>query len=91
VAEAFRPDNRCDGCGTKFPDDTPTTANCRNCPPTPCEDCGGVNVWETGDLCSCWISLDALPLADVKAVFASDCSPECGPELSIDPAVNHGE
>jgi hypothetical protein len=61
--------------------DVPTPEHCNQCPPTACAECGEVCVWATGDLCSCWTSLEGMPLADIKALFADDCD---GPGLSVD-------
>lgn len=81
--------NACEGCGAVFPDEDPTPSHCRNCPPTRCEDCGGICDWHSGALCSCWTDLTTMPLADVKAMFAADADcdgcPDCqGTAFSID-------
>lgn len=67
--------NTCKGCGAPSGEDTPQPgpSHCGQCPPTPCDDCGGVNVWSTGDLCACWTDVTALAPADLKALFADDC------------------
>jgi hypothetical protein len=67
---------RCVGCGATKPSPTgdPTdfypSEHCGECPPWQCADCGGT--CSAADLCSCWIVLADLPLADVKAIFAAD-------------------
>ena len=66
----------CKGCGATKPgpDGTPTdmfpSEHCGDCPPWTCEDCG--NPCSSAALCSCWISLENMPLADMKALFAAD-------------------
>lgn len=37
--------------------------------PQVCDQCGAVDTMP--DPCRCWISLDSMPLADVKAIFAT--------------------
>lgn len=37
-----------------------------------CDVCGLVNHFATNQWCSCWIPVANLPLADVKAIFATD-------------------
>jgi hypothetical protein len=64
----------CKGCGRTKPGPTgdPTdmfpSANCGQCPPWRCEDCGEMCSAEA--LCSCWTRLEDLSFADVKAAFA---------------------
>ncbi|MFB7732799.1 hypothetical protein ACFC08_00065 [Streptomyces sp. NPDC056112] len=73
----------CKGCGRTKPGPTgdPTdlfpSEHCGDCPPWTCEDCG--EACSAASLCSCWVRLDTLPLADVKAVFAADGT------FSVDP------
>lgn len=63
----------CTGCGTTVDDlEVPGPFMCSSCPPTTCEDCGGINHPATERMCSCWVSLAEMPLADVKAIFAGD-------------------
>lgn len=62
----------CTGCGRHDDADTPDSVQCHLCPPTVCEDCGGINHIATDRMCSCWISLEGIPYADVKAIFAGD-------------------
>jgi hypothetical protein len=76
--------NPCLNCGNDVGDENPPNPqHCRNCPPTRCEDCGGICDWQSGALCSCWTSTEDLSLADLKALFADDCE---GPGLSIERA-----
>lgn len=70
----------CRTCGTPSAPENPTPEHCGSCPPTVCEDCGETCYWQTGDLCSCWTSLEGMALADLKALFADDCD---GPGLSL--------
>lgn len=85
--------NACEGCGTPCAPEDPTPAHCPSCPPEPCDECGGVNVWSTGEMCACWVSLEGMSLADIKAVFADECidHPTCtyvaAHPLSIVPEV----
>lgn len=64
----------CLGCGRTAigkqgdPTDVGPSRHCSHCPPWPCEDCGETCSSET--LCSCWISLRGLPLADIKGLLA---------------------
>jgi hypothetical protein len=66
----------CTGCGrtkpgpTCDPSDLFPSAHCGDCPPWICETCG--EACSAVALCSCWISLAGMPLADVKAIFAGD-------------------
>lgn len=75
----------CKGCGTTAngphgsPTDVAPSSHCGNCPPWDCEWCGQLN--DMLNPCSCWISLEGMALADIKALFASDESD--GPSLSI--------
>lgn len=85
--------NACEGCGTPSAPEDPTPAHCPSCPPEPCDECGGVNVWSTGEMCACWVSLEGMSLADIKAVFADEClDPFCTEHvsLSIDPIIDGG-
>lgn len=66
----------CKGCGrtksepTNTPDDWFPTEHCGACPPWTCETCE--EKCSAASLCSCWLPLEALPLADIKAIFAVD-------------------
>ena len=66
----------CKNCGATKPepDGTPTdyfpSDHCGECPPWQCTDCG--ETCSAAALCSCWIMLADLSLADVKAIFAAD-------------------
>lgn len=74
--------NPCLNCGADVGDDNPPDPqHCGQCPPWECDQCG--EVCSMRALCSCWIDITRMPLADVKALFAAD---ECdGPQLSLDP------
>src|SRR6266496_534340 len=58
----------CKGCGrtksepTGAPDDLFPTEHCGECPPWTCETCG--EPCSAASLCSCWLSLEGLALAD---------------------------
>lgn len=66
----------CKGCGATKPEPTgdPTdlfpSGRCGDCPPWRCGDCG--EMCSAASLCPCWTRLDALPMADVKALLAAD-------------------
>jgi hypothetical protein len=66
----------CTGCGatkpgpTGDPSDLFPSAHCGGCPPWTCDTCG--EMCSAVALCLCWISVDGMPLADVKAIFAGD-------------------
>ncbi len=66
----------CKGCGrTKpAPDGTPNdihpSEHCGSCPPWACETCG--ETCSATALCSCWLPLDGMAHADIKALFAAD-------------------
>lgn len=74
--QAVTPILTCLNCGRTMrqPDGTPNdlypSEHCGQCPPWRCETCGEMS--DTENLCSCWISLEDTPLADVKALFAAD-------------------
>lgn len=74
----------CNGCGTAPSDPSMGgTSGCQSCPPQTCTTCGGVNHLATERMCSCWVSLEAMPLADVKALFARDADLSNGPTLGV--------
>lgn len=64
----------CLGCGATKPgpDGTPSdlfpSAHCGDCPPWICETCG--EQCSAAALCSCWVSLEGMSLADIKATLA---------------------
>lgn len=66
----------CSGCGatssglTGTPTDIAPAENCGDCPPWTCKTCGELS--SAAALCSCWIQLDQLAPADIKALFAGD-------------------
>ena len=66
----------CKGCGATKPGPTgdPTdmfpSEHCGDCPPWRCDGCN--QMCSMAAPCGCWIRLDAMPLADVKALFAQD-------------------
>lgn len=67
----------CPTCGTEWTipanadvDASPPSVQCQACPPQPCRWCGKPSSFEKE--CACWISLDGMPLADIKAIFAAD-------------------
>jgi len=66
----------CTGCGatkpepTGAPSDIYPSEHCGECPPWTCTDCG--EPCSAAVLCSCWVLLADLPLADIKALFAAD-------------------
>lgn len=79
--QAVTPILICTGCGAtatalEYEDDggppnhLAPSEHCGECPPWRCEDCG--EMCSAADLCSCWIRLDQMAPADVKALFAED-------------------
>lgn len=80
----------CTGCGTVTDDfDGPGCFQCSNCPPTTCEDCGGINHPATDRMCRCWVSIADLPLADIKAIFAADGTFNIGADGSVSVAESN--
>lgn len=69
----------CQNCGhisSDSPEDSPPNpSHCGNCPPWICDGCG--QTCSFAELCVCWIPLDDMALADIKAVFAAS-------DMSID-------
>jgi hypothetical protein len=74
--QAVTPILTCSNCRATIrePDGNPwdvaPSEHCGDCPPWKCEDCGEMST--ATDLCSCWVSLEGMPLADIKALFAED-------------------
>lgn len=66
----------CEGCGCliSWTDATPEPIeeHCAACPPWTCDDCGEIDSYAGEPRCACWVSVEDLPLADVKAIFAAD-------------------
>lgn len=62
----------CDGCGAPAGEsaEQPRPAHCGSCPPEVCGVCGGINHIATNRMCSCWVDIDTLAHADLKALFA---------------------
>jgi hypothetical protein len=66
----------CSGCGrtksdpTGDPSDLYPSEHCGDCPPWTCQTCG--EVCSAKELCSCWVSLEDMGLADIKALLATD-------------------
>ena len=71
----------CKGCGAvcghpkveghrqSTPAHHPPISGCPNCPPRKCDQCGEMDSADSH--CACWISVEDIPLADLKALFAS--------------------
>lgn len=57
--------NECLRCGFEHSTDNPQPSSCCHCLAVPCAICGGPD----DRVCSCWISLDGLPLADIKGLL----------------------
>lgn len=49
--------------------DGPVPDHCGSCPPWTCDECG--QPCSMADPCACWISLEGMALADIKALFAA--------------------
>jgi hypothetical protein len=62
----------CTACGASSDLEGPTPNACTSCPPSICVDCGGVNHLATDRSCVCWVNIEDVSLADVKALFARD-------------------
>lgn len=78
----------CGGCGGRifWTNETPepTGDHCANCPPWTCQDCGQLDgSLPGGPRCSCWLSLEDMPLADIKAIFAADAEASDGATLGV--------
>lgn len=58
----------CRGCGMPSSPDCPIPDHCGQCPPWTCDGCD--LPCSMADPCSCWISLEGLPLADIKGLLA---------------------
>lgn len=61
----------CTGCGTPtgshWPE-TPVPCRCEKCPPEKCDTCGQMD--SVGNRCPCWVPLEGMAHADIKALFA---------------------
>lgn len=74
--QAVTPILTCRNCGRTMrelndtPNDLFPSEHCGDCPPWRCEACGERS--SAKSLCSCCISFDGMPLADIKALFAMD-------------------
>lgn len=60
----------CLGCGTPANPDYPVPSACEQCPPRLCESCGEMD--SIAAPCRCWIKIENMAPADVKALFAAD-------------------
>lgn len=61
----------CRGCGEPqgiWPD-IPVPDHCSYCPPWECDGCG--QPCSIADPCACWIPLEGMAPADIKAIFAA--------------------
>ena len=78
----------CKGCGRTKPGPTgdPTdlfpSEHCGHCPPWICEACG--ETCSFASPCGCWISVDGMPIADLKALLAADAEGRGGAEPSFE-------
>jgi hypothetical protein len=64
--------NPCLNCGADAGDENPPNPTyCGQCPPWTCDGCG--EPCSMADTCACYVSLDGMNLADLKALFADDC------------------
>jgi len=59
----------CQGCSTIHLGEMPDPDHCEHCPPWLCTRCGALTHFN--DPCGCWVMLDGLTLADMKAVLAA--------------------
>lgn len=60
--------NVCQRCGHDHADDLPQRSACQHCPPWRCDGCGQMD--SVDQSCACWISLEGMPRADIKALLA---------------------
>lgn len=58
----------CHGCGRFNGEGNPDANHCSDCPPWRCEDCGQMD--SAANPCPCWVSLEGMSMADLKATFA---------------------
>jgi hypothetical protein len=61
----------CSNCGTVYQEldpPGPPPSHCGACPPRLCDQCGEMD--SHAQPCPCWVSLEGMPLADLKALFA---------------------
>jgi hypothetical protein len=76
ATQAVTPILACKGCGatktqlTADPTDVFPSEHCGECPPWICQTCGGMD--SATEHCPCWTDLTTMPLADQKAIFATD-------------------
>lgn len=71
------------GCAEWNPAETPSAGHGLDCacPPYTCNDCGQSQPQR--EPCACFISLDGMALADIKALFAASEDDEDGPSLTL--------
>lgn len=73
----------CRGCdtatGARWPE-TPVPDHCEECPPWMCDGCE--QLCSMSKPCKCWISLEGMAHADIKALFAAS-------DLGLSPPVDH--
>lgn len=65
-------DYACKGCGAPADRSGPQPSGCGECPPDTCRVCGGVNHIATDRMCSCWVSVQDMNVADLKGLFSRD-------------------
>jgi len=58
----------CRCCGARASLDPSPVDGCPQCPPRVCDRCGQLD--SPAVSCLCWVSVDALPTADLKALMA---------------------
>lgn len=75
-------ENRCQRCGHDAGLGSPQPSSCSHCDPVPCADCGGLD----DRICSCWISLEGMPLADIKGLLALGDLSVSTPPAQADPS-----
>lgn len=61
-------DASCRGCGAEVGAGNPVPDHCGECPPWTCDACG--QPCSMADPCACWVSLEGMPLADIKGLLA---------------------
>jgi hypothetical protein len=71
----------CRGCGAPATTDSPIPSMCQSCHPRHCVDCGLMDSLQSP--CPCWVSVESMNLADLKALFSRDGTFNLAPDGTI--------